>query len=308
MKVLFVYKYYGEKLANSVIDFQRSALIKEGAEINDFHITGNGVLSYVKAIRLLRKTVKKQNYNLIHAHYNFSGFASSIATSLPVICSLMGSDVYQQGKILKKITRFFAKHCWKLTIVKTNQMQAHFPSSVCIPNGVDLNNFKPLTKKECQEKVGFKNNKRHVLFLAQAPNSQVKNLALLKKALDLINNPNIKLHILSGKTFTELPYYYNAADMVALTSLTEGSPNVIKEAMACNVPIVATNVGDIKEILDETEGTYITTFEPEDLADKIKLALKFKKRTVGRNKVQHLDNKIIAKKIIEVYKQCYKNI
>jgi teichuronic acid biosynthesis glycosyltransferase TuaC len=64
----------------------------------------------------------------------------------------------------------------------------------------------------------------------------------------------------------------NAADLLLLTSLTEGSPQVIKEAMACNCPIVATDVGDIREIIGYTDGCYITTFKPSDVAVKIQAA------------------------------------
>ncbi len=93
-----------------------------------------------------------------------------------------------------------------------------------------------------------------------------------------------------------------------LTSYNEGSPNVIKEAMACNMPIVSTNVGDVKEVVGKTKGCYITSFEPEDVAEKIKLALEFGKRTIGRDDIKHLESSVIAKKIINVYKSVLKDI
>ena len=96
--------------------------------------------------------------------------------------------------------------------------------------------------------------------------------------------------------------YFNASDLVLLTSFWEGSPNVIKEAMACNVPIVSTDVGDVKEVIGKTEGCYITSFDPEDVAEKIKLALKFGKRTTGIEDIKHLESSLIAKKIIKIYK------
>ena len=90
-------------------------------------------------------------------------------------------------------------------------------------------------------------------------------------------------------------------DMALMTSFSEGSPQFIKEAMACNLPIVSTDVGDVKEIIQKTEGCYICKNEPEDVAKKIELALDFAKKTTGREKIQHLDNRIIAEKIIQVY-------
>jgi teichuronic acid biosynthesis glycosyltransferase TuaC len=87
-----------------------------------------------------------------------------------------------------------------------------------------------------------------------------------------------------------------------LTSLHEGSPNIIKEAMACNCPIVSTDVGDVRDVVSGTEGCYVTTYDPEDIAEKLKSALQFNKRTAGREKIQHLDSNIIAHKIISIYK------
>ena len=105
-----------------------------------------------------------------------------------------------------------------------------------------------------------------------------------------------------------ITYYMNAADVLLLTSLWEGSPNVIKEAMACNCPIVSTDVGDVRWVFGETEGCYLTSFDPEDVADKIKLALVFaeeKNRTNGRKRIIEfgLDTETIANKIIDVYKK-----
>ena len=96
---------------------------------------------------------------------------------------------------------------------------------------------------------------------------------------------------------------------MVLTSFHEGSPNVIKEAMACNCPIVATNVGDVEFIIGDTKGCYISDFDANDVAEKIKLALEFGKKTEGRNRIIEfgLDSRSVARKIIRVYKQVLKS-
>ena len=91
-----------------------------------------------------------------------------------------------------------------------------------------------------------------------------------------------------------------------LTSLWEGSPNVIKEAMACNCPIVSTDVGDVKKIIKNTQGCFITSFDPRDVSIGITKALRFGKKTNGREHIKHLDDKIIAKKIINLYQTVLK--
>jgi glycosyltransferase involved in cell wall biosynthesis len=122
-----------------------------------------------------------------------------------------------------------------------------------------------------------------------------------------LNNENIEFHIVFGIENKILPYYFNAADVLLLTSLWEGSPNVVKEAMACNLPIVSTDVGDVRELMGGTAGCYITNFHASDVAKKLRLALEFGKRTDGRKKVRHLDTIQIAEKISKIYHQVLTN-
>lgn len=303
MKILFVYRGYGRDLSNSVIDFQRASLVEAGINVDSFAIRSGGIKGYVKSLKELKKILKQTRYDLIHAHYSFSGFLVRIATRKPVVCSLMGSDVLQQSWIVRLVTWFFHRYLWSATIVKSTEIQKKFPRSLIIPNGVDFLNFREINKKDALIKTGFDPDKKNTIFVAQDPDSEVKNLSLAKVAIQLIENDSILLHLVSGKTFEELPYYYNAADLLILTSLSEGSPNVIKEAMACNCPIVATDVGDIADVIKDTPGCYLTSFNPADVAEKIRQALAFGKRTNGREKIRYLDNKIIAEKIIGIYRK-----
>lgn len=104
-----------------------------------------------------------------------------------------------------------------------------------------------------------------------------------------------------------MPLYYNASDVLLFTSHREGSLNVIKEAMSCNLPIVSTNVGDVEWILGSTEGCYIFSFEVSDVVEKIKKAILFtskNNRTSGRERIINLelDSESVAEKIISIYR------
>ena len=105
----------------------------------------------------------------------------------------------------------------------------------------------------------------------------------------------------------EVNFLLNACDLLLMTSIREGSPQVIKEAMACNCPIVSTEVGDVKDIIGNTKGCFITSHDPIDVAKKIQLALDFGKRTNAREKIKHLDINIIADKINNIYKEVVRN-
>ena len=97
----------------------------------------------------------------------------------------------------------------------------------------------------------------------------------------------------------------NAADLLLLTSLWEGSPNIVKEAMACNCPIVTTDVGDVRTVFGNIEGCFISNFDSDDVANKIERAILFGLRTEGRKKIidNELDSGSIAKKIIDLYQK-----
>ena len=95
--------------------------------------------------------------------------------------------------------------------------------------------------------------------------------------------------------------YYSAADLLLVTSSLEGSPNVVKEAMACNCPIVSTDIADIKEVIGKTKGCYLKNFDPENISDKIKMVLKDRKRTSGREDIRWLSSDSIAKRVINLY-------
>ena len=95
----------------------------------------------------------------------------------------------------------------------------------------------------------------------------------------------------------------NAADVLLLTSFTEGSPQIIKEALACNCPVVSVDVGDVRERLINVDKSYVTSRSSEDIASKIDLCLSNKNRSNGRNKIQSFENRNLVKDIINIYKK-----
>jgi glycosyltransferase involved in cell wall biosynthesis len=173
-----------------------------------------------------------------------------------------------------------------------------------IPNGVGINRFKPLLETDSRKYLDYGQDKKLILFIT-IPNRPEKNLELADRAVKALNNNEVEFKHIYNIPNSEMPYYLNAADVLLLTSKWEGSVNVVKEAMACDCPIVSTDVGDVRWVLGETEGCYITSFEPEDVADKIKAALAFGKRTNGRQRIieLRLDSETVARRIIALYEE-----
>ena len=99
----------------------------------------------------------------------------------------------------------------------------------------------------------------------------------------------------------------NSVDVVVVTSFMEGSPNVVKEAMACNCPVVATKVGDIEWLFGDEPGYFLTSFDEKDCADQIIKAVQYSSevgKTKGRERIIQLglDDETVAERIEKVYK------
>jgi len=168
-----------------------------------------------------------------------------------------------------------------------------------IPNGVDLNTFKPLKHKVNKN---IRSSKK-VLFISDKLRSE-KNYYLLKSAVHLLKN-RFKIEIINPTNLTpvELNKEYNSAHVLTLTSIYEGSPNVIKEAMACNLSIVSTDIGDVRKVIGETAGCYIAKNNSMDYSEKLTKALQFKGSTKGRERIINLglDSKAISERLINLY-------
>lgn len=310
MKVLFVSSGNSGK-ASILVQRQAESLMKQGIEIYFYLILGKGFIGYLNNIFPLRKFLKKNKFDIIHAHYSLSAFVASLAGCNPLIVSLMGSDV-KSGRVYKNIIRIFnILFSWSLLIVKSNDMKKSLglKEAVVIPNGVNLEHFNKLDKGTCKNNIGWSRNKKHILFAAD-PNRPEKNYSLAKVAIELINTP-VELHALEGISPDQIPIWFNAADVILLTSLWEGSPNVIKEAMACSCPIVSTKVGDVEWLFGDEPGCYIAGYIPYDIAENIKKALDFAEKKIytnGRERINFLciESDTIAQKIITVYKKVLK--
>lgn len=302
MNILFVSSGNSKNGISPLIKNQGESLIKLHHNVTFFTIKGKGFKGYFKSIFELRRFLKKQKFDIIHAHYSLSGMVASLAGAKPIVISLMGSDV-KASPVLKYIIRIFSLLFWKQIIVKSRDMKedSGLNKAYIIPNGVDFNKFKPIKRSDAINETGWDPNKKHILFAAN-PDRPEKNFKLAKEAFNLIKNDAIQLQKLIDIPNKKMPYYFNAADVILLTSLWEGSPNVIKEAIACNCKIIAVDVGDIRELIGNTKGCHITNFDASQIANKLLLSLNSEQKTNGRDTIRHLDSVTIANKLTNIYK------
>ncbi|MBW6480703.1 MAG: glycosyltransferase, partial [Bacteroidales bacterium] len=261
MKVLFISSGNIHQI-NPIIKNQGESLKRAGIDLEFFTIRGKGLFGYLKNVLPLRRKIIIGNYDLVHAHYSLSAITASLTLKRPLVVSLMGSDVYASGAILRLI-RLLSKRWWNANIVKSQEMKEklRLPGALVIPNGVNTDLFKPMMKTEALAKLEWEHDKKHILFPANKER-EVKNFGLAEKSVKMLDDPDVHIHSLENVPNCRMPLYYNAADVVLMTSHWEGSPNAIKEAMACNAPIVATDVGDIKSNLEGVDNCHVTDADP----------------------------------------------
>ncbi len=306
LSVLFVAS--GNKMngISPIVRNQGIFLREQGISVTFFTIDGKGLKNYLKARKQLKRFLAKNTIDLVHAHYSFSGFIAGLASNHPIIVSLMGSDVYRSG-LFRILIRLFAKFRWNKVIVKSEKMRRliKLKNAEVIPNGVDLSFFQPIRMSKAQDKLSWNRNDINILFTAD-PDRSEKNFSLLVKSVELIKKDNIRIRLLKGVPYSMTPYYYNAADVIVLTSLYEGSPNVIKEALACNRPVVSTDAGDVGSIISGIEGCFLCSYKPKDIAEKIVSAIQYQS-TKSREQIKNLSKEEVSKKIISVYTSIISN-
>lgn len=305
MKVLFVSSGNSGSISPIVFNQAQSLLAADPMlEISFFLVKGKGLKGYLSNIPALRKQLKAFKPDLIHAHYSLCGILASFSlTKVPIIASLMGSDIKAAGS-LRKMIEYLSRRKWSVTIVKSADLGSalQLRNMHVIPNGVDLRVFQPVEKEKSEMPV--------ILFAAN-PERKEKNFQLAQSALDLLDFP-FELKTLVDIPREKMPEQYAAADLVILSSLWEGSPNVIKESMACGLPVVCTDVGDVKMLFGNAKGLFLSSFDAEDFADKIRQAIRFaetEKRSTGRERIIELkiDSESIARQVLNLYKTSVKH-
>lgn len=320
MRVLVVTAMYPshDKPANGTfVRDQVVSLRKLGVEIDVFSFDGKGsAKEYLKAGLAIRQIVTKNPFDLIHAHYGLSGAASLMQTKCPVVITYHGSDLLGEvgrdakytaaGKIKTIISRGSALGAKKRIVVADLLKSKLKPlSTVTIPMGVDLDLFKPIPRDEAREHLGFPKHNRIILFVAN-PNDPTKRFDIAQKAINLLSEyfPNVDLFPLHNVPHEHVPLYMNASDVLVLTSMHEASPCVIKEAMACNLPIVSVDVGDVFERISGIPGCYICERSPDDIAFKVKKV--FNNNDIQpdiRSRISEFSLENIARRVVDVYEE-----
>lgn len=312
MKILIVgsLNSHAGKFAPFIVE-QADALRAAGCDIEYYGVTRKGIKGYLQSVPELRKVIREKHIDIVHAHFGLSGLMCCLQHLAPVVVTYHGSDINLPKNLrLSKLAMHLA--AWNIfvsqrtmNIALSNKHSAIARKSALIPCGINLP--KPMEDLPDMSHI-LEPDKHHVLF-AGAFDNAVKDPELAKAVVKFANSnirdKQIQLIELRGYSRDEVNALMYACDAFLMTSKTEGSPQVVKEAMACGLPIVSTDVGDVAERIVGSAGCYVAeSREPEELAELLGKALAFDQRTTGRDLIiqSSLTNPLVAEKLLEIYK------
>lgn len=272
-------------------------------EFDYFFITGKGLTGYLSCLRKLTHQLSSQSYQLIHAHVAMSGMLANLQRHVPVITTFHGSDINVPSlRVMSLLVELLSRRTIYVSANLVNKAIYAGGKRIIIPCGVDFDLFQPRSKLESRQKLGLLNHKKYVLFSSNFGNT-IKNYPLAKAAMELLERDTVELLELKKFTRQEVALLFTAVDVALMTSFSEGSPQFIKEALACNCPVVSTDVGDARAVMDGIAGCHLTTYDPADVARKIQQVLTTSLPFQSRGYIQHFDNRLIADQIRTVYYQ-----
>jgi teichuronic acid biosynthesis glycosyltransferase TuaC len=297
------------------IKSQVDSLIEAGVEVELIHPwPGPALWRYLSAIfQVFCKTLSGR-FDVLHGHYGQWCLFARMQWRTPVVASFLGDDLLgtitvekkysRQGEFIVRLSRWLCRHV-DAVIVKSEGMRKAASGSqmFVIPNGVDFTLFRPIPRSEVQRALGWDQNCCYVLF-GNNPAIPVKNFRMAQTAIEYLRTKgmHVELVVACGLPQATLVHYINACNAVILPSYAEGSPNIVKEAMACNVPVVATDVGDVAQVIGRTQGCSVCSHDPSELALALEKAFAHGEPTSGRDDIAHLERSVVARQIIAIYK------
>jgi glycosyltransferase involved in cell wall biosynthesis len=270
-------------------------------------------LIYPKGVFQLRRRLAAGDVDLVHAHYGYVGMVARTQWKVPVVVTFHGDDllgtVDESGRRTRPSELVVAggkalTGMVDATIVQSEEMARASWSSrtFVVPHEVDFELFRPLERAECRAELGLDPDRPYVLFAAD-PGIPVKRYPLARAAVDQLvaEGVDAELVVVHREPQPRLVQYMNACNALILTSWQEGSPNVVKQAMACNVPVVSTDVGDVRQLMGGTDGCHVCAADPSELAKALVDVFERNRPTAGRDAVAHLTCDLVAARLIEVY-------
>lgn len=304
MKVLFLTnmyptkeeKYYGifvkeqYEYINNNYDFETDIYVLKGKNI---------IKKYFNLIMLYKK-IKKFNPSIIHIHYGLTGLPllliSPFIKNIKIVVTYHGSDINGNKIVffISKILNMYANYNIAVSQEIFQKISSLSKNREWIPCGIDNIFFEKTTSIK----------RKNIVIFPSSPNREVKNYPLFKKTMEIVNlkyNLTPDIVFFDSKSRNEIKICLQEAKCLLMTSFSEGSPQVIKEAIACNTPVISTPVGDVPYLLKDLDNCFIEE-SAEKLAEKVFFLLN-SNSTIYPDKIKKvLSNKFVCNRIVKIYK------
>lgn len=298
----------------SFVQAQMESLRPLGVDYDVLFVNGRkSAWNYARGVFELRRRLAALRYDVVHAHFGLSGWVARFQSRVPLVVSFMGDDVLgrfgRHGRVTPvgrffRVSSFILARTASAVIVKSERMKARLRlgSARVIPNGVDLGIFNSMDQAEARRTLGLDPQAKLVLFPFERSRAS-KRFELVEDAVLRARReiPSVETLQVADAPRDRMPLYLNAADVLVLASYSEGSPNTVKEAMAVNLPVVSVDVGDVAEVIGQTEGCYLVASRAEEIADCLVKVCRRGTRTQGRQRMARYAEENIAHEIVAVY-------
>lgn len=272
-----------------------------------------------EAIRF-RREMKEFRPDLVHVHYGTVSamFCAAMSRNLPLVITYQGSDLnpclgmsrvrWGVGRLLSQLAALRASHIICVSQELKDRLWWKSRKADVIPSGVNTVMFRPMLKSEAREKLGWDQGDKVVVSSAGTdPPRKRLDLAQAAVRIAQLKCGPIRLVVLDGRTeHAEIPLLFNAADCFILTSESEGSPNVVKEAIACNLPVVSVDVGDVRDRLWRVSPSLIVSRDPEEIGKALAEILAKPERSNGAEMIKELSAENVARHTLNLYRSVLK--
>jgi glycosyltransferase involved in cell wall biosynthesis len=282
---------------------QAEDLAALGVDLEIIHFDGRGdCLNYLRAAREVRRRVALARFDLVHAHYGLSGAAAILQHRVPVVTTFHGSDYSGAIPWQRYLSWAVARRSFPVLVSDEGRRKLRRPSAPVIPTGVDTERFAPRDRRAARRGLGWHEDRHYVLLPG--------NRSVATKRADLFDavlsearktEPNLTGIALAGFSREETALVLNAADAVLVTSDREGSPVTVREALACQTPVVSVDVGDLRAVLRDLPGCGIFPRSPASLARGLLDALSAQRHPDLRRRAEHYSRHATAERVAAVY-------
>ncbi|RQG95386.1 glycosyltransferase [Natrarchaeobius chitinivorans] len=288
-------------------DQQVSALEDRGVDCTVVGVPGRDrgdsvrtPLDYARFYPKILSEVRSDRYDLVHANY---GLVAPFALAQPVrptVLTLWGTDLMAEWEWLRSISRFGARRVSEAVVPSSVMSRQLEIDHELIPFGVDTERFRPIPRTVARERIGWETDRPVVLF-PYDPSRAVKDFPRARRIVDRLD-ADVELRPIDGVDYEEMPYYLNASDALLVTSTRESGPMVVKEAAACNLPIVSTDVGFVSETVSGLRNCFVSDDDGE-LTLALTVILEDGRRSNGRERIDGMGLETMGDRLVALYER-----